>query len=375
VTAARRERAEGGSRLVGIAFLGGIFTASIIALAFFVFLGIQIGFVTIWERTGVALTSMVLDMPGKLVDELAAMDAAIDNAGNPTNAAEHDTIIVRPDDELGWVLRPGVSVDAYQIGAGDPVNLDPPVVYAEAGSQMSDALRTFLEQRTVVRTTFNVDADGFRRTVPEVDAEKKILMVGDSGLFGIGVDDEDTIASRLQRLLGDSYRVVNAGIVGYDGARAFNAARKLSEAEDYEVLVYVAHNNDFYEPHHISNPDVARRVIADFESLKGRFPGGVVVAFITALEYTADDVLRSQGWRRERIESLDRLRRELPVMTGQAGFPFVDWTDVVAETRTREKTIFAPWSLYADHAHLAPRGAQLFSERIHAALREKPSGR
>jgi hypothetical protein len=32
----------GGSRLVGIAFVGGIFTAGVIALAFFVFLAIQI---------------------------------------------------------------------------------------------------------------------------------------------------------------------------------------------------------------------------------------------------------------------------------------------------------------------------------------------
>ena len=100
----------GESRLVGIAFVGGILTAGAIALAFFVFLGIRIGFATIWEKTGVSLTGMVLDMPSELIDELAAIDAVIENAGNPTGTREHATIIVRRDDELGWALQPNASV-------------------------------------------------------------------------------------------------------------------------------------------------------------------------------------------------------------------------------------------------------------------------
>ena len=120
---------EGESRLVALAFIGGILTASVIAFAFFIFLGSRIGFQTIWEKTGVSLTSAVLDIPAELIDELTAMDAVIGNAGNPTGAKKHDTIVSRLDDELGWVLRPNVSVDGYQLQASDPVNLDPPVLY------------------------------------------------------------------------------------------------------------------------------------------------------------------------------------------------------------------------------------------------------
>ena len=78
----------------------------------------------------------------------------------------------------------------------------------------------------------------------------------------------------------------------------------------------------------------------------------------------------SHGWSRERIESVDRLRRALDAVCRQAGFPFVDWADSVALIRAQEKTIFAPWSLYVDHAHLAPRATRLFAERIRAALLE-----
>ena len=78
--------------------------------------------------------------------------------------------------------------------------------------------------------------------------------------------------------------------------------------------------------------------------------------------------MRSQGWVRERIESVDRLRSGLAAACERAGFPFVDWADSVAEIRAREKTIFAPWSLYVDHTHLAPRGTRLLAARIRGEL-------
>jgi lysophospholipase L1-like esterase len=233
---------------------------------------------------------------------------------------------------------------------------------------MSDALRAYLEQNTLVRFTYNIDGDGLRRTVPDVPAERKILMVGDSALFGVGVDDDDTIASQVQRLVGASHRVVNGGVGGYDGGQAFGVARSLSDRDTYEILVYVAHNNDFYEPRHISNVGRARRVFEHFATLADRFPGGIHVALITYLEYTAEQLLGSSGWREERVRSLDRLREELPRLAAEEGFSFVDWSDLVAEIAAREKTSFAPWSLYVDHAHLSPRGNRILAEHIHAAL-------
>ena len=361
----------GGDRTAALAFVGGLLTAGSIAIAIFVFLGIRLGFSAIWEEAGLILTGSVLDMPSPLIEELAAMEAVIENAGNPTGAREHDTMLVRTDAELGWVLRPGVSVDAYQVRSADSVNLDPPVVYVRSGSSLSPALQAYLAKNTRVRYSYNIDADGFRRTLPEVEAARKILMVGDSGLFGVGVDDDATIASNLQQRVGSSYRVVNAGVAGYNGKGAFRAARKLSDQEPYALLVYVAHNNDFYKPRHISNPDRARRVMADFETLRGRFPEGIVVALISFLEHTGEDVLLSQGWRRrERVEAADRLRREFPALARAAGFAFVNWSDIVDEVRQRERTIFAPFSLYVDHAHLSPRATRLFAERIHALFPE-----
>ncbi len=363
-----RAQDQAASRLIGLAFVGGVLTAGVIAFAFFVFLGIAIGFQTIWEKTGISLTGAVLDMPDDLIDELAAMNAVIGNAGNPTGAKKHDTIVSRPDAELGWVLRPNVSVDGYQLRARDSVNVDPPVLYVKSGSPMSDALRKYLEENARVTYAYHFDADAHRRTLPAVKSDRKILMVGDSGLFGVGVNDDETIASNLQRLVGNAFQVVNAGVGGYDGDQAFSVARMLSDREQFEILVYVAHHNDFYEPSHISNAEKARRVVEKFASLEDRFPGGIVVALLTYLEYTSADVLRAHGWERDRIEAADRLRVELPKITAATGLPFVDWTDIAESVREQDRTIFAPWALYVDHAHLSARGNRLFAEHIYTAF-------
>lgn len=364
-----REEAAG-ARRVGVAFLGGVLTAIAISIAFFVFLGIRFGFSTIWEQTGVALTEMVLDMPEELIDELAAMDAVIGNAGNPTGATEHDSLLVEPDEERVYVLRKGVSVEGYQLRSAEAMNLDPPVVFMRPGSEKSDALRAYLEKNARVHYHYHIDEEGFRRTVPVVDALRTILMVGDSGIYGVGVDDADTIASRLQRLIGEAYRIVNAGVAGYDGDQVFSVARQLSDANDYAMLIYVAHNNDFYEPRHISNPDKARRVLEKFTTLRDRFPEGVIVAFLPYLQVTVEELLLTQGWPRKRVDAAKLLLGELPGIAREKGFSYVSFEDVAMDFRRREKTIFAPWVLYADHAHVSPRGAQLFAEWIHAAFPE-----
>jgi hypothetical protein len=362
---------EDGDRRAAIAFAGGVMTAAVIAILILVFVGLRVGFSTLWDGATSVVSGGVLELPPELVEELTSLDAVVGNAGNPTGAREHDTMLVRPDPELGYVLRPGVSVDAYQVRSIESMNIDPPVVYVRTGSELSPELQAYLERNTRVRYRYTIDADGFRRTLPEVAAAQKILMVGDSGLFGIGVDDDATIASNLQQIVGSSYRVVNAGVAGYDGDTAFEVARKLSDQEPYALLVYVAHNNDFYEPPHISNPDKARAVIEKFATLRDRFPEGIVVALITFLEHTSEDVLLRQGWRREeRVEAADRLRREFPAIARAASFPFVNWSDIVDEIRERENTIFAPWSLYVDHAHLSARATRLFAERIHALFPE-----
>lgn len=65
--------------------------------------------------------------------------------------------------------------------------------------------------------TMSTNADGLRTTLPtaRTPGRARIALMGDSTVFGWGVDDGGTVAEGAQAGLGDGYEVLNAGQPGY----------------------------------------------------------------------------------------------------------------------------------------------------------------
>ena len=118
---------ENGERLSpGGAFLAGMFTTLMVLTLAGAFVGHRVGFPrlasrirdTVLTATG-PKTARVLDLPGDVREELTRLRGVISNAGNPTEsgARDHDTILVRSEPRLGWMLRPGVEISASLLRA------------------------------------------------------------------------------------------------------------------------------------------------------------------------------------------------------------------------------------------------------------------
>jgi len=92
-------------------YLTGLLTASLIFSLVFLFIGYKIGFSNLFTQLKDQITKPeVLRLPKDVLEELTQLKAAIGNANNPTKLPEHDTFLVRPDKELGFVLRPDVEI-------------------------------------------------------------------------------------------------------------------------------------------------------------------------------------------------------------------------------------------------------------------------
>jgi hypothetical protein len=84
-------------------------------------------------------------------------------------------------------------------------------------------------------------------------APRRILLTGDSGMFGWGVDDEDTFAWLLQTRLPE-YDVRNMSLTSYSTVHALLQLRQLEPQagpDDIVVLVYHPITNDFNVASHI----------------------------------------------------------------------------------------------------------------------------
>jgi lysophospholipase L1-like esterase len=99
--------------------------------------------------------------------------------------------------------------------------------------------------------------------------QTRILLLGDSYVFGYGVDDAETFAARLQELFDTrgppGIEVVNAGVPGYGAAQARRLAARLWDAVDPALAIYVHCGNDF--------ADDVRFSRGSYAQLRNRVPG------------------------------------------------------------------------------------------------------
>ncbi len=370
------------------AFVAGAITVIVIALLAGSFLLVRVGLprMALRVRDTVLLATgpkvaRVLDLPGDVRAELTELGAVISNAGNPTEngARDHDTFLTRPDPRMGWVLRPGVEVEANVLRPRNPMNLDPPILYMPGRASLSARSRDWLRDKSRLRFRYSTNSSGRRSTVPIVDALRTLLVVGDSVAFGEGVNDSRTVASLLQGMLGTSVRVVNAGVGGYTGAQVLESARSALEdlAEDrgkgarFDALVYLSSQNDFMEDRERSYEAVAEEVYSGMAALRVGFSGKMVTLQVSYLEFIVPDFLLAEGWSEKKMRRSQQLYEALPDIARRHGFAYVDWRELVRDAVRDNRSIFASAALYVDHGHLSPEGSRFVATAIRGALEQQ----
>ena len=360
-------------------YLMGCLTVTICFLLVCLFLGYRIGLKNIskllTEVFPVARYKTVLSLPRDVLEELTKLNAVIGNAGNPTNQPEHDTVAVIPDDELTYVLRPDTKMFNSVLRTTRAYNFDPPVLVLKYSDRdlISERLRSYLKEQSRLSYSYSTDNNGFRRTVPYIDSKEQVLIIGDSVPFGVGVDDEYTVASHIQRMVGKRYRVVNASVGGYNGQQTFLMARKISDNRKFAGLIYVACQNDFMKSEDWNQE--ANSVLTKMKSISQRFGDNIIIVLHTYMEYTLRDIFLENGWKQERIEKTHALRSALPKICKEYGYGYYDWTDIVDDFLKVEKSIFSRFALYADHCHLSPLGNRLMAEKLFKIMEYKWEGK
>jgi len=341
--------------------LGSIFTALIIILLLAVAAKMEI------LSLRYARIPATAGIPDDILEELKKTRAVIGHANNPTGAGKHYTNFTRDDAELGSVLNPNAKVEAYAFKSPAPLE-NFPVLYIIPGEKLSPKVQDFIKKESLQYFSYSTDSEGHRRTVPEVQSEKKILIVGDSVTFGVGCNDEYTIASFLHNKLGNEYKVVNAGVGGYNAEQVLKVTELQAEKNKYAGLIYVACQNDFGEGV-LTASKLLDRIARTAPSYNNR----IVILLHTYLDYQMRYFLldSANGWSKRLSECTDELRKGFSAKCDSLYFEFVDWTDIVNDYKSREKSLYAPFALYTDHCHLSPTGNRFVADKLFDIVKNK----
>lgn len=165
-------------------------------------------------------------------------------------------------------------------------------------------------------TTANINTQGYRGADwPEPPTEAtpgtgEIVVVGDSQVFGLGVEDDETFSAVLAELTGRP--VINAGVPTYGPPEYLAVARELLAARRPESLVYVLHL--YNDPFELERPNIERHAVWDgwavrsetFAAGQGKpraFPGRQLLMSRSHLIYA----LRRWWYERNSYEALAEL--------------------------------------------------------------------
>ena len=98
--------------------------------------------------------------------------------------------------------------------------------------------------------TLTSNSDGFRnaREFDEHDGRLRVLVVGDSFVFGLGVPAEDRLTEQLE-MIEPAWRVDNMGMTGWGLDLMIRAIEHLGRKADPDVVVLLVYTDDFRRSH------------------------------------------------------------------------------------------------------------------------------
>jgi len=200
---------------------------------------------------------------------LAGVDSYFENRFFVLNRAlDYPDVFLR-DPELFWRFRPGQTITSR-----------------------------FFEGKT-----YRINSDGLRGPeISRTDDKSLVILLGNSCMFGWGVDYENSVAGQLATMVGEDHHVANAGIPGYSSFQGRILFERQLAALQPDVVVVMFGWNDQW---------AAASEIADKDQ---RFPPAVIVTVQNWLSQWHSYRLMKRLWLRSIEPDPDSLfDRQAPV--------------------------------------------------------------
>jgi lysophospholipase L1-like esterase len=247
--------------------------------------------------------------------------------------------------------------------------LDPMTIFYDSDRNLDPEIRKLIDTYGLRLVAHTTNEQGERITVPAVASDRKVIIAGDSVANGEMIDDSETIASQLQAL-DPTRQYINLGISGAKAADIICALNKAAQSYkgQMEELIYVYCENDFKpprrSPRRYGTPEEVIAWLKDFVKAQGI--AKVTVIYAPYIYNVVPQFTRFRDYRGDHARTHSRERAALTELVGEAGFRYIDISDVALAEADRAKTQFAALSVFSDHVHLSPYGIARLVERLRA---------
>jgi len=236
-------------------------------------------------------------------------------------------------------------------------------VFHDADKKLDPNLEDFFKRYGGPRASLSSNAEGERLTLPDVQANRVVLVAGDSIAFGAMIDDSETIASKLQAN-DAARRYVNLGVPGVDAKDIICRLEDFSKRYEGRIdeLIYVYCENDFIPGQPYGTPAEVIGWLKDF--VEREKISKVAVVFAPVIYTVAPEITRIEGTKGIKNPRREKERAELIDLVKATGYRFVDIGALAREEEDRQKTHFGVLSFFVDTGHPSPLGTTRITEAL-----------
>jgi hypothetical protein len=240
---------------------------------------------------------------------------------------------------------------------------NPVVMFYDSDRELPDRLQSFVDRYAVRLTNFTSDEYGQRTTVPAVDRPEIVFVAGDSVALGALVNNDETLASVLQRR-DPSRRYVNVGKGGSEAAEIrcnieLAAARYPSRVRE---LIYVYCENDFDDDESMGTPEAVVSWLREF--VREQHIDRITIVYAPYIFNVVPELTRVPGERGERFKDHADEKARLVALVRDAGFAWVDFGEIALAEADARGTPFGALSLYLDVVHHSPLGVERLADGL-----------
>jgi len=263
------------------------------------------------------------------------------------------------------VQKPNLDKEMTYLRAGlyEPFALV--TAFYDYGKPLHPEVRAFIDRYATRKIRHRTNDNGERLTLPAIVSDDKVIVAGDSIANGAMLNDDETLASRLQKL-DPSRQYVNIGIGGADAddiACALERAAKRYPGQIRE-LIYIYCENDFKDDKPMGQPE---EVISGLQQyVKAQGIDKVTILYAPYIYNVVPYLTRFRGYRGGKFDSHKSERERLIQLTKNAGFDFFEMAELALREIDITGTQFAALRLYEDHAHWSPIGTMKMAEYLTA---------
>ena len=243
--------------------------------------------------------------------------------------------------------------------------LDPPNLILDSEGLSNTDIAKLIANYGGAVVPMSTNELGERVTLPLVNANRKVLIVGDSVAQGARLDDADTIASQLQRA-DLSRQYINLGV---GGAKSSDVLCSVEYGlhrykGSIDTIIYVFSESDFRKrgAGAYQTPGDVISKLAEMTKKEG--VQHIIVVLAPFIYNVIPQHTRFRGYRGEDFPSYSMEAKALEESVKAFGYTFIDIRPTIYAELRAAKTDFAAFSYFIDKSHPSASGAKLIADLI-----------